>query len=147
MEIVCPIDAELGTEISALLTPPSPADVDEYLNELIQSSSRQCNGITVKQNGELGKGKTPIFQISHHSFRSVICSLIFRYVRGLGLERRRASSQGPNACGSSAFFQQGLEFLNFCFWVFSVFFFFFCFLFCNWVFLVCSFCFRFIASV
>ncbi|KAM1015906.1 hypothetical protein ACFX2A_046647 [Malus domestica] len=103
MEIVCPIDAELGTEISALLTPPSPADVEEYLNELIQSSSRQCNGITVKQNGELGKGvyadsdlkegklllKDQMLVGLQHSSNKIdclVCSFCFRFVGSVELQ-------------------------------------------------------------
>ncbi|CAB4304710.1 unnamed protein product [Prunus armeniaca] len=101
MDCDCPIDAELRSEISALLTPPSPAQVDKYLDEQIKSSNRHCYGIKIKQNGELGKG-----------------------VYAEWASKRRTYSQGPNACGSSTFFQQGL-------------------IDC----LVCSFCFRFIGSV
>lgn len=57
MDYDCPVDAELRSEISALLTPPSPAQVDKYLDEQIKSSNRHCYGIKIKQNGELGKGK------------------------------------------------------------------------------------------
>lgn len=76
MDCDCTIDAELRSEISALLTPPSPAQVDKYLDEQIKSSNRHCYGIKIKQNGEFGKGKanthvTPTF----FKFPSVVSAL------------------------------------------------------------------------
>ena len=76
MDSVCPIGFHCATEISALLTPPSPLQVqvissfilytflnpfhyalftleEDYHNLL---SARGCNGITVKQDGNSGKG-------------------------------------------------------------------------------------------
>ncbi|KAG4933983.1 hypothetical protein JHK87_047985 [Glycine soja] len=76
MDSVCPIGFHCATEISALLTPPSPLQVqvissfilytflnpfhyalftleEDYHNLL---SARGCNGITVKQDGNFGKG-------------------------------------------------------------------------------------------
>ncbi|XP_041005191.1 histone-lysine N-methyltransferase ATXR2 isoform X1 [Juglans microcarpa x Juglans regia] len=54
METICSIDAALASEISHLLTSPSPPQVQEYFDNLI--STRKCHGIKVKPNGEFGKG-------------------------------------------------------------------------------------------
>ncbi|TYH86086.1 hypothetical protein ES332_D01G017800v1 [Gossypium tomentosum] len=54
MELICPIDQRCSHQIAALLRPPSPPIVQEYFDQLI--SKRKCQGIKVKQNGDLGKG-------------------------------------------------------------------------------------------
>ncbi|KAG5226537.1 histone-lysine N-methyltransferase ATXR [Salix suchowensis] len=54
METKCPVDAKCAAEISALLTPPSPLQLQEYFEEII--SERKCHGIEVKQDGNLSKG-------------------------------------------------------------------------------------------
>ncbi|KAG5103254.1 hypothetical protein JHK84_048223 [Glycine max] len=54
MDSVCPIGFHCATEISALLTLPSPLQVQEDYHNLL--SARGCNGITVKQDGNSGKG-------------------------------------------------------------------------------------------
>ncbi|XP_071691357.1 histone-lysine N-methyltransferase ATXR2-like [Rutidosis leptorrhynchoides] len=54
MEIICPIDVQFADQISQLLEPPSPLQVQEYFNELI--TSKQCQGIQVKPTNEYGKG-------------------------------------------------------------------------------------------
>ncbi|PQM35071.1 histone-lysine N-methyltransferase ATXR2 [Prunus yedoensis var. nudiflora] len=103
MESDCPIDAELRSEISALLIPPSPAQVDEYLDELIKSSNRHCHGIKVKQNGELGKGvyadlgfkegelllKDQMLVGLQHSSNKIdclVCSFCFRFIGSVELQ-------------------------------------------------------------
>ncbi|GLT87060.1 hypothetical protein SLE2022_051620 [Rubroshorea leprosula] len=54
MESICPIDQRCTSQISALLRPTSPPEVQEYFEQLI--SKRGCRGIKVKQDGEFGKG-------------------------------------------------------------------------------------------
>ncbi|KAF9663284.1 hypothetical protein SADUNF_Sadunf17G0023000 [Salix dunnii] len=54
METKCPVDAKCAAEIAALLTPPSPLQLQEYFEEII--SERKCHGIEVKQDGNLSKG-------------------------------------------------------------------------------------------
>lgn len=54
METKCPVDAKCAAEISAMLTPPSPLQLQEYFEEII--SERKCHGIEVKQDGNLSKG-------------------------------------------------------------------------------------------
>ncbi|KAG6742553.1 hypothetical protein POTOM_053425 [Populus tomentosa] len=54
METKCPVDARCAAEISAMLTPPSPLQLQEYFEEII--SERKCHGIEVKQDGNLSKG-------------------------------------------------------------------------------------------
>lgn len=103
MESFCPIDAELGNEVSALLTPPPPSQVEEYLNELIKTSSRQCHGIRVKHNGDLGKGvyadsdlkeeelllKDQMLvglQHSSNKIECLVCSFCFRFIGSVELQ-------------------------------------------------------------
>ncbi|KAL6140106.1 hypothetical protein ACLB2K_058407 [Fragaria x ananassa] len=95
MESECPIDAELRREISALLEAPPPAQVEHYLNQLIQT--RQCHAITVKHNGHLGKGVYAVSDLEgvelvlkdqmlvghqHYSnkIECLVCSFCFRFV-------------------------------------------------------------------
>uniref|UniRef100_A0A2P2M6V9 Histone-lysine N-methyltransferase ATXR2 isoform X2 n=1 Tax=Rhizophora mucronata TaxID=61149 RepID=A0A2P2M6V9_RHIMU len=54
MDTVCPIDVKCPSQISALLRPPSPPQVQEYYEKLI--AERECRGLQVKQNCYLGKG-------------------------------------------------------------------------------------------
>ncbi|KAJ6860102.1 histone-lysine N-methyltransferase ATXR2 isoform X1 [Populus alba x Populus x berolinensis] len=54
METKCPVDARCAAEISAMLTPPSPLQLQEYFEEII--SERKCHGIEVKRDGNLSKG-------------------------------------------------------------------------------------------
>ncbi|KAM5580701.1 histone-lysine N-methyltransferase ATXR2 [Rosa sericea] len=103
MESECPIDAELRNEISELLKPPCPAKVEEYLNQLIKTSTRQCHGITVKHNGDLGKGvyadsdlkgdelllkDQMLVGIQHSSnkIECLACSFCFRFVGSVELQ-------------------------------------------------------------
>ncbi|KAH0984131.1 hypothetical protein GBA52_011308 [Prunus armeniaca] len=103
MDCDCPIDAELRSEISALLTPPSPAQVDKYLDEQIKSSNRHCYGIKIKQNGELGKGvyaelgfkegeliiKDQMLVGLQHSSNKIdclVCSFCFRFIGSVELQ-------------------------------------------------------------
>ncbi|KAL6135279.1 hypothetical protein ACLB2K_067507 [Fragaria x ananassa] len=95
MESECPIDAELRREISTLLEAPPPAQVEHYLNQLIQT--RQCHAITVKHNGHLGKGVYAVSDLEgdelvlkdqmlvghqHYSnkIECLVCSFCFRFV-------------------------------------------------------------------
>ncbi|KAI9075313.1 hypothetical protein K1719_042718 [Acacia pycnantha] len=54
MESICPIDSRCANEIAALLSPPSPLQVQEYYHKLL--STRKCSSIIVKQDGNFGKG-------------------------------------------------------------------------------------------
>ncbi|WCJ37604.1 histone-lysine N-methyltransferase ATXR2 [Euphorbia peplus] len=53
-ESMCRIDRKCSSEISALLHPPSPLQLEEYFDDLI--SSRQTPSINVKHNANFGKG-------------------------------------------------------------------------------------------
>ncbi|CAH9071938.1 unnamed protein product [Cuscuta epithymum] len=54
MESSSPIDDRFSDQIAALLNTPPPLAVEKYYEDII--SSRQCNGVKVKLNGEYGKG-------------------------------------------------------------------------------------------
>ncbi|XAR55405.1 Histone-lysine N-methyltransferase [Bertholletia excelsa] len=54
MEALCSIDVQFADEISTLLKPPPPREVQVYFDHLITTS--ECRGLKVKQNGEHGKG-------------------------------------------------------------------------------------------
>ncbi|CAJ1956358.1 unnamed protein product [Sphenostylis stenocarpa] len=101
MEPVCPIGLLCASEISALLSPPSPLQVQEYYNNLL--SSRGCTGITVKQDGKFGKGvyadkefkegelvlKDPMFVGVQHSLNKIdclVCSFCFRFIGSIELQ-------------------------------------------------------------
>ncbi|XP_061363098.1 histone-lysine N-methyltransferase ATXR2 isoform X2 [Gastrolobium bilobum] len=101
MEPICPIYSGCATEISALLTPPSPLQVQEYYHNLL--SARQCTGITVKHDGNFGKGvyaamdfkegelvlKDHMFVGSQHSFNKIdcfVCSFCFRFIGSIELQ-------------------------------------------------------------
>ncbi|KAK9284278.1 hypothetical protein L1049_023448 [Liquidambar formosana] len=95
METVCPIDVQFASEISALLKPPTPPQLQEYFDQLI--TTRQCRGLKVKQNGELGKGvyadldfgegdlvlKDQMLVGAQHSSNKIdclVCSFCFRFI-------------------------------------------------------------------
>ncbi|XP_054815391.1 histone-lysine N-methyltransferase ATXR2-like isoform X1 [Prosopis cineraria] len=54
MESICPIDSRCANEIAALLSPPSPLQVQEYYHKLL--SARKCSSIIVQQDENFGKG-------------------------------------------------------------------------------------------
>ncbi|XP_076886162.1 histone-lysine N-methyltransferase ATXR2-like [Bidens hawaiensis] len=54
MEVVCPIDAQFAHQISILLEPPSPVQVQEYFDEL--TTRKLTHGIKVKPTNDHGKG-------------------------------------------------------------------------------------------
>ncbi|KAK7324781.1 hypothetical protein VNO77_28620 [Canavalia gladiata] len=95
MEPICPIGSQCATEISALLAPPSPFQLQEYFHNLL--SARQCNAITVKQDVKFGKGlyaamdfkegelvlKDHMLVGVQHSLNKIdclVCSFCFRFV-------------------------------------------------------------------
>ncbi|KAI4322559.1 hypothetical protein L6164_022240 [Bauhinia variegata] len=95
MEAICPIDSRCADEISALLSPPSHLQIQEYYDKLL--SKRQCSGITVKQDGKFGKGvyavkdfkeeelvlKDPMLVGVQHSSNKIdcfVCSFCFRFI-------------------------------------------------------------------
>lgn len=101
MDTICPIDRKCASQISVLLHPPPPPQVQEYFEELI--SSRQCRGFKVKQNGEFGKGvyadldfkegelilKDPILVGIQHPSNKIdclVCSLCFQFIGSIELQ-------------------------------------------------------------
>ncbi|KAB1209836.1 Histone-lysine N-methyltransferase ATXR2 [Morella rubra] len=110
METICPIDAQFANEISALLKPPPPLQVQEYFENLI--STRQCRGIKVKPNGEFGKGVYAALDFKedelvlkdqmlvgaqHYSNKidCLVCSFCFRFIGSIELQiGRRLYFQG-----------------------------------------------------
>ncbi|TYJ98309.1 histone-lysine N-methyltransferase ATXR2 isoform X2 [Cucumis melo var. makuwa] len=101
MASVCPIDSKYPNEISALLSPPSPHQVQEYFDQLVWT--RQCRGLRVKQNGAFGKGvfadtvfregdlvlKDQMLVGSQHTSNKMdclVCSFCFRFVGSIELQ-------------------------------------------------------------
>ncbi|ESR60738.1 Histone-lysine N-methyltransferase ATXR2 [Citrus sinensis] len=101
MEIVCPIDEKCASEVSCLLRPPSPLQVQEYFDQLI--STRNCHGIKVKQISERGKGvyagmdfqeeelvlKDQMLAGNQHSSNKMdclVCSFCFRFIGSIELQ-------------------------------------------------------------
>ncbi|KAM3745073.1 hypothetical protein ACB098_06G098600 [Castanea mollissima] len=100
-DTVCSIDARFANEVSALLNPPHPLHLQEYFDNVI--SRRQCRGIKVKQNGELGKGlyadldfkegelvlkDQMLVGIQHCSNKidCLVCSFCFRFIGSIELQ-------------------------------------------------------------
>ncbi|KAK3404518.1 hypothetical protein EUGRSUZ_K00824 [Eucalyptus grandis] len=54
MEVVCPIDEKCAPEISALLQPLPPREIQDYLDQLL--ASREGCRLKVRQDGDFGKG-------------------------------------------------------------------------------------------
>ncbi|KAL3509663.1 hypothetical protein ACH5RR_029064 [Cinchona calisaya] len=101
MEPICPIDANCSDQISLLLNPPSPVQVQKYYEEVI--ANRQSCGLEVRTNGEYGKGvyanmdfkkgdlvlKDPmLFGIQHSSNKMdcLVCSHCFQFIGSLELQ-------------------------------------------------------------
>ncbi|RDY01875.1 Histone-lysine N-methyltransferase ATXR2, partial [Mucuna pruriens] len=101
MESICPIESLCATQISALLSPPSPLQLQEYYHNLF--SARECSGITVKQDGNFGKGiyadvdfkegelvlKDPMLVGVQHSLNKIdclVCSFCFRFIGSIELQ-------------------------------------------------------------
>ncbi|KAK7335563.1 hypothetical protein VNO80_27472 [Phaseolus coccineus] len=101
MEPICPIGLPCASEISALFSPPSPLQIQEYYLNLL--SSRGCIGISVKQDGNFGKGvyadmdfkegelvlKDPMFVGVQHSLNKIdclVCSFCFRFIGSIELQ-------------------------------------------------------------
>ncbi|XP_020204122.1 histone-lysine N-methyltransferase ATXR2 [Cajanus cajan] len=101
MDSICPIGSRCATQISSLLTPPSPLQLQEYYHNLL--SARQCSGITVKQDVNFGKGlyadkdfkegelvlKDPMFVGVQHSLNKIdclVCSFCFRFIGSIELQ-------------------------------------------------------------
>ncbi|XP_015572708.1 histone-lysine N-methyltransferase ATXR2 isoform X2 [Ricinus communis] len=101
MESKCPIDKKWASEISSLLQPPTPVEVQEYFEGLI--SSRQYTGIKVNQNSQFGKGvhagldfkegelvlkDQMLVGIQHLSNKidCLVCSFCFRFIGSIELQ-------------------------------------------------------------
>ncbi|KAL1345740.1 hypothetical protein HN51_019443 [Arachis hypogaea] len=109
-EPICPIDSSCQTQISALLSPPSTLQLQEYYNTLL--SARHCSSITVKQDANFGKGvfaamdfsdgdlvlRDQMLVGSQHSFNKIdcfVCSFCFRFIGSIELQiGRRLYLQG-----------------------------------------------------
>ncbi|KAK7402028.1 hypothetical protein VNO78_13964 [Psophocarpus tetragonolobus] len=101
MDLICPIGLRCASEISSLLSPPSPLQVQDYYHNLL--SARACTGITVKQDANFGKGlyvdrdfkegelilKDPMFVGIQHSLNKIdclVCSFCFRFIGSIELQ-------------------------------------------------------------
>ncbi|CAN1161187.1 Histone-lysine N-methyltransferase ATXR2 [Linum perenne] len=99
--IICPIDASCSEQVSALLQPPSPQQVQEYFDELL--STRQCHGLKVVEKGIHGKGVCAnmdfeegelvlrdqmLVGIQHSSNKvdCLVCGFCFRYIGSIELQ-------------------------------------------------------------
>ncbi|KAK8951636.1 Histone-lysine N-methyltransferase ATXR2 [Platanthera zijinensis] len=131
----CPLDSEFHDQITALLASPSPQEVQEYYNELIQKE--KWHSIKIEINKEHGKGvfsnrnfqeeelifKDQMLVASQHSYNKVdcfVCSSCFRFIGSVELQIGRklylsgfsskdecdhGSFSGDNAASSSSDFQ------------------------------------------
>ncbi|XP_045804458.1 histone-lysine N-methyltransferase ATXR2-like [Trifolium pratense] len=98
MEPICSITSACATQISALLAPPSPNQIQEYYHNIF--SSTHCNSITVKQDDNFGKGlyaatdfkedelvlKDQMLVGAQHSFNKIdcfVCSFCFRFISSI----------------------------------------------------------------
>lgn len=113
MEINCPIDTQFAAQISTLLKPPSPNQVQEYFDELI--ITKQCRGLKVKPNGDHGKGvyaninfeegdlvlKDQMLVGAQHSSNKIdclVCSFCFCFIGSVELQiGRKLYLQGLGA--------------------------------------------------
>nr|XP_048328651.1 histone-lysine N-methyltransferase ATXR2 isoform X2 [Ziziphus jujuba var. spinosa] len=101
MENICPIGQRFASEISALLTPPSPLQVQEYFDQLL--STRKCRDIKVNPNGDFGKGvyaesdftegqlvlKDQMLVGAQHSSNKIdclVCGFCFRFIGSIELQ-------------------------------------------------------------
>ncbi|XP_030544282.1 histone-lysine N-methyltransferase ATXR2 isoform X2 [Rhodamnia argentea] len=101
MEVVCPIDEKRAPEISALLRPPPPREIQDYFDRLL--ASRECCRLKVKQDGEHGKGvyadvefkegelllrDQMLFGCQHplNKIDCLVCSFCFRFIGTLELQ-------------------------------------------------------------
>ncbi|XP_031254563.1 histone-lysine N-methyltransferase ATXR2 [Pistacia vera] len=101
MASVCPIDEKCASQVSSLLQPPSPLQVQDYFDNLI--STRPSQGIKVHQNTHLGRGvyaevdfreeelvlKDQMLVGIQHSSNKVdclVCSFCFRFIGSIELQ-------------------------------------------------------------
>ncbi|GAU17085.1 hypothetical protein TSUD_105840 [Trifolium subterraneum] len=109
MEPICSITSSCATQISALLSSPSPQQIQEYYHNIF--SSKHCNSITVKQDDNFGKDQMLVG--SQHSFNKIdcfVCSFCFRFIgsveiqigRRLYLTQLRANESHDCDVGSSS---------------------------------------------
>ncbi|KAL5132153.1 Histone-lysine N-methyltransferase ATXR2 [Glycine soja] len=101
MDSICPIGLQCATEISALLSPPSPLQVQKYYHDLL--TARGCSGIKVKQDGNFGKGlyadmdfkegelvlKDPMLVGAQHPLNKIdclVCSFCFCFIGSIELQ-------------------------------------------------------------
>ncbi|RZB76700.1 Histone-lysine N-methyltransferase ATXR2 isoform E [Glycine soja] len=125
MDSICPIGLQCATEISALLSPPSPLQVQKYYHDLL--TARGCSGIKVKQDGNFGKGlyadmdfkegelvlKDPMLVGAQHPLNKIdclVCSFCFCFIgsielqigRRLYMQQLRANESHGCEVGSSS---------------------------------------------
>ncbi|XP_052177954.1 histone-lysine N-methyltransferase ATXR2 isoform X2 [Diospyros lotus] len=101
MEVACPIDARFPDEISSLLKPLPPRQVQEYFDHLVKA--RECRGLVVKQDGQHGKGvyadvdfkegglvlKDQMLAGAQHfanKFDCLVCGFCFRFIGSIELQ-------------------------------------------------------------
>ncbi|KAJ0742727.1 putative [histone H3]-lysine(4) N-trimethyltransferase chromatin remodeling SET family [Helianthus annuus] len=110
MEVVCPIDAQFAHEISLLLEPPSPLQVQEYFDQL--ATTKHFDGIQVKPTNDYGKGvyadmdfeeedlvlKDQMLVGMQHSSNKIdclVCGCCFRFIGSIEIQiGRRLYLQG-----------------------------------------------------
>ncbi|GAB4859468.1 Histone-lysine N-methyltransferase atxr2 [Ancistrocladus abbreviatus] len=97
----CLVDVQLANEVSALLKPCPPHIIQDYFDNLI--TTRQCRGLKVKIDGELGKGvyadidfkegelvlKDQMLVGAQHSSNKMdclVCSFCFRFIGSVELQ-------------------------------------------------------------
>ncbi|KAM7270747.1 hypothetical protein ACFE04_029961 [Oxalis oulophora] len=105
MEVVCSIDESCAAQISSLLRPPPPPLVQDYFDKLI-SSTKQRHVITVKHDGEFGKGvyantdfeqgqlilKDQMLVGAQHSLNKIecmVCDHCFKFIGSIELQLGR----------------------------------------------------------
>ncbi|KAL5730979.1 Histone-lysine N-methyltransferase atxr2 [Ranunculus cassubicifolius] len=98
---ICPIDREHHEQISTLLKPPSPHQVQEYFEEILET--RTCSSLMIRQDGTFGKGlyanvefgedelvlKDQMLVGAQHTLNKVdclVCSYCFRFIGSVELQ-------------------------------------------------------------
>ncbi|XP_057977864.1 histone-lysine N-methyltransferase ATXR2 [Malania oleifera] len=101
MGSICPVDVQFKGQISALLNPPSPRQVQEYFDHLV--STRPHCGIRVKPDAKFEKGvyadldfgegdlllKDQMLVGAQHSSNKIeclVCSFCFRFIGSIELQ-------------------------------------------------------------
>ncbi|XP_076910110.1 histone-lysine N-methyltransferase ATXR2-like [Bidens hawaiensis] len=126
MEVVCPIDAQFTHQISLLLEPPSPAQVQEYFDQLTRR--KQFKEIQVKPTNDHGKGvfadvdfeeedlvlKDQMLVGMQHSSNKIdclVCGCCFRFIGSVEVQIGRKLYLQNLGSSKDACFNEKLELL------------------------------------